>query len=179
MKNKGFTLLELLIVIVLISIVFATSGFVFINNIKSLIYFSSDLNDESSQIGFINQITAQLYSKYEKRNENIKIDEDRISFYTGYPIFYEGFVRAEYVIEKEENTEYKKVYYEEFPYIDGNLGFEGLKRMFIGKFKDIKISVYEDGRWYVNYRNKKFPKIIKIQLNGNEFYITVNGIKLR
>ncbi|RMA93167.1 prepilin-type N-terminal cleavage/methylation domain-containing protein [Hydrogenothermus marinus] len=127
-NKKAFTLLELLIVIVLVMIVFSIGGAVFINNIKSLIFFSSDLTKESHQIGFINQLTSQLYSKYEKRDINIKIDENRISFYTGYPIFYEGFVRAEYIIEKDENNNFKKVYYEEFPYIDGNLGFEGLKK---------------------------------------------------
>ncbi len=178
-QDKGFTLLELLIVITLIAIVFSIGGFVFINNIKSMFSFSSELNNSTVQLSFINQLTAQLFSKYEKRYENIKIDEDRISFYTGYPVFYEGFVRAEYILKKNKDTGYTTVYYEEFPYIDGNLGFDGLKKSYIGKFKNLKISVYDGGKWYINYRNKKFPAVIKVSIDGNDYYITVNGKMVR
>ncbi|EDP73125.1 hypothetical protein HG1285_10797 [Hydrogenivirga sp. 128-5-R1-1] len=66
-QDKGFTLLELLIVITLIAIVFSIGGFVFINNIKSMFSFSSELNNSTVQLSFINQLTAQLFFKIRKK----------------------------------------------------------------------------------------------------------------
>lgn len=173
-KNEGFSLLELLVVIILISLVFSIGGTVFINNIKSMGDFENSINNNINEIAFINQLTAGLYSKYEKRDENIKIEEDRISFYTGYPVFYEGFVRAEYILKKSDE-DYTDIYYEEFPYVDGNLGFDGIKKSYIGKFKNLKIYIYDGQNWLVNYKGKNFPQIIKISIDGFDYYITTNA----
>jgi len=175
MKDKGFTLLELLLVVTLLLIVFSVMGSVFVSEMKGSIYLTGKLNRYIEYLSIKNQITRQFFSKIENRKINFRLGSDGVSFYTLYPIFYLGAVRAEYRIEKIENNRYRLVY-QEFPFIDDNLGNEGLKKITLGTFEEIRFSAINDGKEYENYSSHNFPEILKIQINKESFYITDGNI---
>ncbi|WP_457640537.1 prepilin-type N-terminal cleavage/methylation domain-containing protein [Persephonella sp.] len=169
--KKGFTLLELLLVVTLILITFSVIGISYISNLKDSINLSSKISRYTQYLSVNNQLSKQIFAKIEIKPQNFQLDRDRISFYTLYPIFYSGAVRAEYRIKKLENGRYILVY-EEFPYIDGKLGWEGLKKITLGNFEKISFFVIQNGRIYENYSRKNFPQIIKMVIDDETFYIT-------
>ena len=168
--KKGFTLLELLLVFTLLLVVFGVIGLSFTGNIKGNIELSAKVNKTVEGLSIYNQIAKQFFSGYTERRINIKLDGDRLSFYTRYPLFFPGVVRAEYYIEKDEDGK-EKLIYEEFPYVDGKLGYPGLKKQVLGTFKDVKFEAYKGSRFYNSFSGKKFPSVIKIYLDGHEFYV--------
>ncbi len=170
--NNGFSLLELILVITLLLLVFGIVGSIFVNNIKAVKELQTDIQIETRNLSFINQLSKQLFAKYEKKPENIIIQRDRVSFYTYYPVFFEGAVRAEYIFEKTDNQKIK-VIYEEFPYVDNNLGLEGIKKQYIGTFNKVYIEILQRDTWLENYRGKRFPRIIKLTLDDSIFYIAI------
>jgi len=167
MKNKGFTLLELLLVLSLILIVFGIVGFSFTSNIKQNLNLSLEINKTIQSLSIYNQLSKQLFSKYEKTNINFKLDEDRISFYTLYPVFFEGAVRAEYYVENKNKKIF--LFYEEFPYVDGKLGNTGLKKQLLGIFEDVKFEAVKGDRYYESISGRNFPQAVKISLDGRSF----------
>ncbi len=169
MKNDGFTLLELLLVLTLILLVFGVIGFSFTSNIKENIELSSRINRSIESLSIYNQLAKQFFSGYTQKNINIKLTHNRLSFYTYYPLFYPGAVRAEYYIEEENGL--KKLIYEEFPYVDGKLGFGGLKKQVLGIFKKVSFEVYKGNRFLTSYSGKDFPQVLKIVLNDKEYLI--------
>ena len=60
MKNKGFTLLELLLVITLLLIAFSVIGYVYVSELKGNIYLSSKVNRYIEYLAVKNQLTKQL-----------------------------------------------------------------------------------------------------------------------
>lgn len=171
MKNKnGFTLLELLVVITLLLLIFGIIGYTYVSNIKGLSYLSIKSQETVQEISFISQISKQIFSSIEKKPINFELEEGRISFYTLYSIFYEGAVRAEYRIEKIKDK--YKVSYMEFPYIDGKLGNEGLKRTIIGYFDNIKVEVLQNGRFLRNFRSGEFPQYLIIFRKNRKYLIS-------
>ncbi len=174
-NKKAFTILELLLVITLLLLIFGVAGFTFINNLKGIKDVDITINTEVNNLSLLNQLSKQLFAKYEKKPVNIIVERDRISFYTLLPIFFEGAVRSEYIFEKEGDK--IKVVYEEYPFVDGNLGMEGIKRQVIGIFNDIKVEVLEGDRWLENYKGGEVPTIFKLIINGEEFYINTRGTK--
>ncbi len=174
--KKAFTILELLLVITLLLLIFGIAGFAFINNLKGIQEVDITINKEVNNLSLINQLSKQLFAKYEKKPVNIIVERDRISFYTLLPVFFEGAVRAEYIFEKEGGK--IKVKYEEYPYVDGNLGLEGIKRQTIGIYDSIKIEVLQGDIWLENYKGAAFPNVFKIIVNGEEFYITTRGVNI-
>ncbi len=175
-NNKAFTILELLLVVTLLLLIFGIAGFSFINNLKGIQQIDSTINNEVNNLSLINQLSKQLFAKYEKKSINIIVERDRISFYTLLPVFFEGAVRAEYIFEKEGDK--IKISYEEYPYVDGNLGLEGIKRQVVGLYDSIKVEVLQGDRWLENYKGAEFPTVFKVIVNGEEFYITNRGIKI-
>ncbi|WP_457643798.1 prepilin-type N-terminal cleavage/methylation domain-containing protein [Persephonella sp.] len=170
MKNRGFTLLELLLVITLVMLVFGIIGFSFVNFLTGNANLSARINKTVNDLSVYNQISKQMFSVYTGRKINIKIDANRISIYTLYPVFYEGAVRAEYYI-KEENKK-KILIYEEYPYVDGRLGHPGLKKMVLGEFQSVSFEVLKDGRFTDRYTGQKIPPALRITTDGGEYIIT-------
>ncbi len=171
-NTKAFTLLELIVVITLLSVVFALIGFTFIKNIEGSLDVSKNIHKTISSLSIYNQLEKQIFAKYTPKNQKtvIKLTEDSLSFYTGYPIFYEGFVRAEYKIKNTEDN-MKLLIYEEYPYVDGKLGEDGIKKVVLGKFRDLTIEFIKNKKVYQSFNGNKFPKIIKIKINDYEYYI--------
>ncbi|SNZ06478.1 prepilin-type N-terminal cleavage/methylation domain-containing protein [Persephonella hydrogeniphila] len=169
MKSKGFTLLELLLVVSLLLLVFGTVGYTFISNIRGSAELSYLTERYISYISVKNQLAKQMFSKVEKRKENFILGNGGISFYTVYPLFFTGAVRAEYRVEKEGQK--SKLFYMEYPYMDGRLGSDGIKKVLLGVFDDIEFEAYYKGRFLQHYRGKNFPSIIRLKIDGKSFYI--------
>ncbi|WP_457625168.1 prepilin-type N-terminal cleavage/methylation domain-containing protein [Persephonella sp.] len=169
MKSKGFTLLELLLVVSLFLLIFGVAGYTFISNIRGSLELSYLTNRYVSYLSVNEQLTRQIFSKIEKKKENFVLGSDGISFYTVYPVFFEGAVRAEYRIKKEHKK--IKLFYMEYPYIDGRLGSEGVKKVLLGVFDDVKFEAYYRGRFTDRYRGKIFPYMLRIKLDDSYFYI--------
>ncbi|WP_457639344.1 hypothetical protein [Persephonella sp.] len=168
---KGFTLLELLLVVSLTLIVFGVVGFSFVNFFRGNVELSAQINKTVSHLSVYNQLSRQLFSIYTGKAENIKIDGNRISFYTYYPVFFEGAVRAEYYIKEEKGK--KLLYYEEYPYVDGKLGHPGLKKAVLGVFQFLEFEPYYGGSFKDRYTGKKPPEAIRINFKENQYIITV------
>ncbi|ACO03232.1 MAG TPA: prepilin-type N-terminal cleavage/methylation domain-containing protein [Persephonella sp.] len=169
--KRGFTLLEVLLVLTLILLVFGVVGFSYISNVRDSMDLTSRISKYTQYLSVTNQLSKQIFARFEKKEQNFLLDRDRISFYTLYPLFYSGAVRAEYRIKKTEEGRYILVY-EEFPYIDGKLGWDGIKKITIGNFKKISFFAVDKGKIYENFRGKSFPDIIKIIIDDQTFYIT-------
>ncbi len=169
MKNKGFTLLELLLVVTLLLIIFGVVGLSFSSNIKQNLHLSYRINSQINGLSIYNQLAKQIFSGYTQRKINIKLEKDRLSFYTYYPLFFSGAVRAEYYIEEKDGK--KLLVYEEFPYVDGKLGYGGLKRQVLGTFKNLSFEALKNNRFYTSYSDKDFPQVIKLVLNENQYLI--------
>jgi prepilin-type N-terminal cleavage/methylation domain-containing protein len=172
--KKGFTLLEVLLVLSLILIVFSVLGFSYISNIKHSIELSSRIGKFAQYLSVTDQLSKQFFARIEKKDQNFLLDRDRISFYTLYPLFYSGAVRAEYRVKRTKEGRYVLTY-EEFPYIDGKLGWDGVKRITLGNFKNVSFYVIDRGKIYENYTDKKFPYILKIVIDDQTFYITAGN----
>lgn len=167
MKSKGFTLLELLLVLSLLLIVFGVIGFSFSSNIKQNLELSERINKTIESLSIYNQLSKQLFSGYQKNKENFRLDRNRISFYTLYPVFFSGAARAEYYVEEKEGKNY--LMYEEFPFIDGKLGYPGLKKQVLGIYKQINFEVLNNNKYYETFSGKDFPQAVKIVLDGQEY----------
>jgi len=171
MKNKAFTLLEILLVITLTLLVFGVIGFSFFNFMVSNTKLSAQIDETVQHLSLYNQLSKQLFSIYTQQDTNIKIDQNRLSFYTYYPVFYQGAVRAEYYIKKEGDK--KVLFYEEFPYVDGKLGYAGLKRVVLGVFKDFSFEVFKKGKYTDRFIGKYPPTVVRILSDKEEYIITV------
>jgi len=171
-KSRGFTLLELLVVVTLLLIVFSIVGLTFVNNIRGIRDIQAEINNQARDLSLLNVLSKQLFARYNKLNENIIVERDRLSFYTYYPVFFEGAVRAEYIFEPYENNKVR-VIYEESPYVDGKLGVEGVKKQFIGVFERVALEPLLGDRWLENYRGKNFPIIYRLILDDSTYYITI------
>ncbi len=169
MRNRGFTLLELLLVLVLVLLTFGIVGLSFTSNIKGNAELSAKINKEVEGLSIYNQIAKQFFSGYTKETVNIRLSRDRISFYTYYSLFFPGAVRAEYYVEEEKGL--KRLVYEEYPYVDGKLGFEGLKKQVLGTFKKVSFEAYKGNRFYTSFSDKKFPQVLKIVLDDKEYLV--------
>jgi len=169
MKNKGFTILELLLVISLLLLIFGFLGYSFITNIKGFLHLSYLSKKLVTYLIINDQLTKQTYGKIIKLNENFILGKNGLSFYTVYPVFFTGAVRAEYRIVSQNGK--KKLLYMEFPYIDGKLGDIGIKKMSLGIFDQVVFEVFSKGRFVENYRGENFPEIIKVKLDDYVFYI--------
>jgi prepilin-type N-terminal cleavage/methylation domain-containing protein len=170
MKTKGFTLLELLLVITLLGIFFGLVSLIYISNIKAGLDLSLQANQQIQILSIYNQLRKQFVAKYPKGKIDIYITDDRISFYTLYPVFFFGAVRVEYYIKRVDDK--YLLIYEEFPFVDGKLGNRGLKKMILGKFNNVKLEAYDNRNTKItNYKGNKFPKYIKLQIEGKELYI--------
>ena len=179
-KNNGFTLLELLLVILLLVITFGVIGFTFVNNLTGIKRLDITINQEVSKLSLINQLSKQLFARFEYHGKpnytNIILERDHLSFYTLYPAFFQGCVRAEYTFEKIDENKVK-VIYEEFPFRDGNLGMPGLKKQVVGIFPKLSLEVLKRDKWYENYKGTKVPTIFRLIIGDETYYITDRGKK--
>jgi len=169
MKSKGFTILELLLVLSLVLIFFGLVGMSFTNSVKDNMELSKDINRAVESLSVYNQLSKQLFSAFTGKSINIKLEKDRLSFCTFYPLFFSGCVRAEYYVEEKEGK--KRLVYEEFPYCDGNLGLPGLKKEILAYFDNIRFEAYRRNRVYDTFSGKEFPDFIKLSIDNEDYFI--------
>lgn len=166
--KPSFTLLELLIYITLALIVSSITLYIYVNTTYGIKDLQKNNVSLMQKLSIINQLEKQIFSLY-KSGEFIKLDSSRLSFYTMYPVFYNGIVRSEYYFDPNE----KAFYYEEYPYIDKNLGGSGLKKTILGKFENVKFYTYKDNVWVEAVKNNDFSKMIKLEIDNESYYLVL------
>ncbi|WP_457644417.1 prepilin-type N-terminal cleavage/methylation domain-containing protein [Persephonella sp.] len=172
MRNKkGISLLEVLLVLTLLLLVFGVVGSSYVSSFKNSIDLSSRISMYTQYLSVTDQLAKQIFARFEKTEKNFVLDRDRISFYTLYPVFFSGAVRAEYRLKKTEKGRYLLIY-EEFPYVDGKLGWDGIKKITIGNFTKVSFFALSNGKVYENFSGKSFPQVLKIVIDDQTFYIT-------
>lgn len=165
---SAFTLLELIIYITLALIVSSITLYIYVNTT----YGIKDLQKNNAimiqKMSTLIQLEKQVFAIYKDKNY-LKLKDNRLSFYTLYPSLYSGVVRAEYYFNPDE----KVLYYEEYPYIDGNLGSDGLKKVVIGRFDSVKFSILTDNEWVDEYDLGKPSKAIKVSLDNEQYFLVL------
>ncbi|WP_456426027.1 type II secretion system protein [Desulfurobacterium sp.] len=172
MKNgkSAFTLLEILIVVSLMAVLFAAVEFFY----SGIVFSSGNIERRAVQLedtlSLYSQFSKQLFSFFKPENENFLLTQDRLSFYTLYPVFYTGGVRAVYLFEKADDGRVK-VIYQEFPYPDGKLESNGTKEIVLGEFSGFDFKVLDGNHWTENFKGN-FTGVAKLSVDGREFLIT-------
>ncbi len=171
-SRKGFTLLEVLIVVALFVVLFAAIEFMFTGTLFSALEISGKVDKETSALSLYSQMNRQLFSRFNPKKENFLLTENRLSFYTLSPVFFEGGVRAEYLFNGTERG--VRVIYEEFPCPDGRLGTKGKKKMDFGVFDNVSFSVFQNGEWKREF-GEDFPGIGNLTVDGRSFIVVGSG----
>lgn len=166
--KRSFTLLELLIYITLSLIVSAITLYIYVNTSYGIRDLQKNNVSMLQKLQIINQLEKQIFSIY-KTGEFIKLDNSRLSFYTMYPVFYSGIVRSEYYFDPNE----KVFYYEEYPYIDKNLGGSGLKKVSLGRFENVKFLTLKDNIWIDSSKANELSKAIKLEIDNESYYLVL------
>ena len=143
-SERAFTLLEILVVVALVAVLFSAVEFFY----SGTMFSSGDLERRAVRledaVSLYSQLSRQLFSSFNPEQENFLLTGDRLSFYTLYPVFYSGGVRAVYLFKKTESGD-TEVIYQEFPYPDGKLEANGTMRFVVGRFSGFSFSVLSGG----------------------------------
>jgi hypothetical protein len=164
----AFTLLELLIYITLAIIVSSITLYIYLNTSYGIRDIKQNNMAMTQRFSILVQMEKQLFSLY-KEGGAIKLKDGRLSFYTLYPVFYSGIVRAEYFFDRGT----KLLYYEEYPYVDGNLGTDGLKKMVLGKFDELDFYFLDNSSWSKDYKDGITLKAIRLDIDNESYYLVL------
>ncbi|OMH40861.1 type II secretion system protein [Desulfurobacterium indicum] len=169
-SKSAFTLLEILIVVSLMAVLLAAVEFFY----SGTVFSSGDIEQKAvyveNDLNLYSQLSRQLFSFFKPRNENFLLTKDRLAFYTLYPVFYSGGVKAVYIFRREGNGK-TEVIYQEFPYPDGKLDSNGTKKIVIGDFSNFEFQVLNGGNWTENFEGN-FTGIARLFVDGKKFLIT-------
>lgn len=158
-NSRGFTLTEVLLVLIITGLIFSVITLVFsssVNNSLNLISRAETLKKEASLLW---NIQRKILSSTE-----LLLEKDKLHMITAAGDFFEGVVKCSYIIK--EGT----LYYYEFPYPYGDLRFyEDRGLIFVGSFRDLKILAYKNQQIHQEF--KGIPDYFQIELNGKVFVV--------
>ncbi|WP_457570146.1 type II secretion system protein [Desulfurobacterium sp.] len=169
-SKSAFTLLEILIVVSLMAVLFAAVEFFY----SGTVFSSGDVEKKAvcmeNDLNLYSQLSRQLFSFFKPESENFLLTKNRLAFYTLYPVFYSGGVRAVYIFKKKDNGK-TEVIYQEFPYPDGKLDSNGTKEIVLGDFSSFGFQVLNGGNWTESFEGN-FTGIARLFVDGEKFLIT-------
>lgn len=163
--KKGFTLIEVLIVIILIGLIFSLLSMIFysnINNSLNLILESERLKKEAS---FFWNIQRKIASAKE-----IHLDKGNLYMLTTAGDYYEGVVKSAYIF-RDGN-----LFYYEFPYPYGDLRFYEEDKLYnLGKFKNFNILAFKNEKKYDEFIG--FPDYFLVEYDDKIIVVKSNIIQ--
>lgn len=154
--KRGYTLIEVLIVITIIGIIFSVLSIIFFSSITN----SLDLIENSEKL----KRQAILFWDFQRKigsAKEILLEKGELFMITTAGDYYEGVVKCAYISKGDS------LFYYEFPYPYGNLKFyEENKLINLGKIKNFKILAVKDNinyeifkglpdYFYIEYEDKK------------------------
>jgi hypothetical protein len=168
---KGFTILELLIVITMMVLLSTVTLYVYINTIDGAKRIEKSNEEILQTCAALVQMEKQLFSIYKAEGGYIQFKKGRLSFYTYYPVLYGGIVRAEYYVKQVD--EKQLLVYEEYPYVDHKLGEDGLKKITLGSFDALKLQVVDafKGATDNDIDNPTDLKGFRLEIDNKEYYV--------
>jgi|GEM_PF-719466 prepilin-type N-terminal cleavage/methylation domain-containing protein len=157
--RKGFTLLEVLLVLTLVSLLFGVlsySFYSFLTNSTKLLADSEKLKEEASLLLDIQRKVLSAQTLY--------MEKDKLFMITSAGSYYEGVVKCAYIYKD------RTLYYYEFPYPYGDIRFyEEDKLIKLGRFNAFSIRAYEKGHFSDIFQG--IPEIVYVRLNTHELFI--------
>lgn len=158
-NKKGFTLIEVLIVILLIGFIYSLLSMIFYSNIGNSLNIISDSEKLKREAIFFWNIQRKVASAKE-----IYLNKGNLYMLTTAGDFYEGLVKSAYIF-REGN-----LYYYEFPYPYGDLRFyEEDKLTNLGKFENFRILAHKNKNQYEEFNG--FPDYFSVEFNGRKIIV--------
>lgn len=158
-NKKGFTLIEVLIVIVLIGLIYSLLSMIFYSNIGNSLNIISDSEKLKREANFFWNIQRKVASAKE-----IYLNKGNIYMLTTAGDYYEGLVKSAYIL-KEGN-----LYYYEFPYPYGDLRFyEEYRLNNVGKVEKFQILAFKNENKYDEFIG--FPDYFFVEYNGRKIIV--------
>lgn len=157
--KEGFTLIEVLIVIILIGLIFSILSMIFYSNISNSLNFISRSEKLKREANFFWNIQRKIASAKE-----IQLDKNNIYMFTTAGDYYEGMVKSAYIF-RDGN-----LFYYEFPYPYGDLKFyEEDKLNNLGKVKNFRIMAFKKERQYEEF--KGMPDYFMIEYDERKIIV--------
>lgn len=161
MNQKGFTLIEVLLVLTLIGFIFLILSTVFYSNIHNSLNLITNSEKLKNEADLFWNIQRKVFSAQE-----IYLERGNLYMITSAGDFYQGVVKSAYIYKYKE----QKLYYYEFPYPYGDLKFyEEDKLLLVGEFRDFKILAYKGEKSYEDFNGK--PDYFNFHLDKWKFII--------
>jgi len=161
LKQKGFTLIEVLLVLTLIGFIFLILSTVFYSNIHNSLNLITNSEKLKNEADLFWNIQRKVFSAQE-----IYLERGNLYMITSAGDFYQGVVKSAYIYKYKE----QKLYYYEFPYPYGDLKFyEEDKLLLVGEFRDFKILAYKGEKSYEDFNGK--PDYFNFHLDKWKFII--------
>jgi prepilin-type N-terminal cleavage/methylation domain-containing protein len=160
-KKKGFTLIEVLIVLTVIALVFTLLSTVFYSNIQNSLNLLLSSEKLKTEADLFWNMQRKVFSAQE-----IYLAKGELYMTTSAGDYYQGVVKSAYIYKYKE----QKLFYYEFPYPYGELKFyEEDKLIPVGEFKDFKILAYKGESSYEEFNGK--PDYFTVYLDKRKFII--------
>ncbi|MEJ5339282.1 MAG: type II secretion system protein [Aquificaceae bacterium] len=159
--KRGFTLLEVLLVITLIGVFFGVLSYSFYSSVRNsyLLLESAELTKEE----------ALLFWNLQKKlvgAVDLYMRKDALFVITSSGDYYEGVVKCAYL--------YKDgwLYYYEFPYPYGEITFYEEDRLIkLGRFDEFSFRVYANGQYLEEFRG--IPQWVEVRLGGRSLKLSL------
>jgi len=162
-RNKGFTLIEILVVLALFSLIFGLISFTFYNVVKnsiSLVDSGSSIKEKAILFWDIQRAILSAKDIYiEEEGEN-----SLLYLITAGGLYTKGIVKAFFFVE--ENA----LYYREFPYDYGDIRYvkEG-KTYKLARVNSFRVRAFNGRREVTNF--KGIPEYLIVEIDGRKFTI--------
>lgn len=158
-RDKAFTLVEVLVVLVLLGLTFSILLLIFSRGIDSSLNLSRRGESLKMEAGLFWDLQRKILGA-----ERIKVDGEGIYMITSAGNFYRGVVKCAYIYRDGE------LYYYEFPYPYGAVDeIEEGKLYKLGKFEEFRVVAVDRDREERFYEG--LPRFVKVRLNGKEFVL--------
>ncbi len=157
-QNRGFTLVEVLVVLVLVGLILSTAVFVLWHSLETGLWGvvqAEKTKDLAQTVWFLQNQLEGIYQKFALRHQGSQI---LMGFLTTCGEKYPGIVQVRYRVEGG------RVYYCESPYPHGELFScpEGDEHLLL-EVSDFEVEAY-DNSWQTNFSG--VPQKVRLLING-------------
>lgn len=157
--KRGFTLLEVLLVLVLMGVFFGVLSFSFYSSVRNSYALS-----ESAQLA---REEALLFWSLQRKltgATDLYLKRDALFMITSAGDYYQGVVKGAYIYRDGW------LYYYEFPYPYGDITFyEEDKLLRVGRFGEVSFRAFVEGQYLEEFRG--IPQWVEVKIENKVFRI--------